>query len=192
MDREQAIKILKILKTAYPKFYADMNKQEAEDTINLWIDMFRHENVNLVVLAVKNLINTFKWPPTIADVKEEMYKLTEEEKDTPIEVWNLIKSAIRNSGYYSYEEFHKLPEIAQKFVGSPNQLREWALSVDYNDGVIKGQFLKQFEILQKRDKEEKMMLPEVRDLVKQIATGTEILSLEERISLKENATNDLF
>ena len=53
-------------------------------------------------------------------------------------------------------------------------------------------FLKQFEILHKRDKEEKMMLPEVRDLVKQIATGTEILSLEERISLKENATNDLF
>ena len=89
-----------------------MNKQEAEDTINLWIDMFRHENVNLVVLAVKNLINTFKWPPTIADVKEEMYKLTEEEKETPIEVWNLIKKAIRNSSYNSYEEFHKLPETA--------------------------------------------------------------------------------
>lgn len=174
MDREQAIKILKILKTAYPKFYADMNKQEAEDTINLWIDMFKHENVNLVLLAVKNLINTFKWPPTIADVKEEMYKLTEQEKQTPVEIWNLIKAAIRNSGYYSYEEFNKLPEIAQKFVGSPNQLKEWALATDYNDGVIKGQFLKQFEILQKREKEEKMMLPEVRDLVKQLTVGEEI------------------
>jgi hypothetical protein len=174
MDREQAIKILKILKTAYPKFYADMNKTEAEDTINLWIDMFKHENVNLVVVAVKNLINTFKFPPTIADVKEEMYKLTEQEKQTPIEIWNLIKGAIRNSSYNAYEEFNKLPEIAQKFVGSPNQLREWAIDTDYNDGVVKGQFLKQYEILQKRDKETKMMLPEVKELVMQLVQNTEI------------------
>ena len=174
MDREQAIKVLKILKTAYPKFYADMDKQAAEDTINLWIDMFKHENINLVIVAVKNLINTFKFPPTIADVKEEMYKLTEQEKQTPVEVWNLIKGAIRNSSYNSYEEFNRLPEIAQKFVGSPNQLKEWAIATDYNDGVVKGQFLKQYEILQKRDKETKMMLPEVKELVMQLVQNTEI------------------
>lgn len=173
MTRDEIITILGTLKTAYPKFYAEMSKEEMYNTIDLWTEMFAHENTATVVAAVKNLINTFKWPPTIADVKEEMYKLTEEEKQTPVEMWNLIKKAMRNSAYNSYEEFNKLPEIAQRFVGSPNQLKEWALDIDYNDSVVKGQFLKQFEILQKRDKEEKMMLPEVRNLIKEIA-GTEI------------------
>lgn len=179
MNRDQAIAVLKILKTAYKRFFVDMTKEEAEETINLWIDMFKADDPKIVILAVKNLINTFQYPPTIADVKEEMYKLTEQEKQTPVEVWNLIKGAIRNSSYNAYEEFNKLPEIAQKFVGSPNQLREWAIATDYNDGVVKGQFLKQYEILQKRDKETKMMLPEVKELVMKLVQNTEIKRIGE-------------
>lgn len=166
MDREKIITIMKIFKTAYPRFYADMTREDAENTIALWLDMFKHENPELVIAAVKNLINTFKWPPTIADVKEEMFKLTHKEDETPIQLWNAIKKAISRSGYYAKEEFEKLPEIAQTFVGSPSQLREWAIDPDYNDGVVKGQFLKQVEILKQRKKDSTMMLPQVKELVK--------------------------
>jgi len=183
MNREQAIMVLKILKTAYPRFYADMNKQEAEDTINLWLDMFKHENPQLVLGAVKNLINSFKFPPTIADIKEEMYKLTTVEKQTPAELWNVLKSAIRRSGYYSYEEFEKLPEVVQKFVGSPNQLKEWALATDFNDGVVKGQFFKQIEILEKREKEEKMMLPELKEIVQMLGNTETVKRLGGEINV---------
>lgn len=174
MNKEQIIAILKVLKTSYPKFYADMTKEEMLNTIDLWTEMFAHENPAIVVGAVKNLINTFKWPPTIADIKEEMYKLTEEEKQSPVEMWNMIIRAIRRSTYYADSEFEKLPPTAQKFVGSPRQLREWASSEDFNEGVEKSLFLKQYEVIVKRDKEEKMMLPEVRDLVKQLTLGNEI------------------
>ena len=177
MNRDEIVTILGTLKTAYPKFYVDMSKEEMYNTIDLWTEMFSHENPKLVVAAVKNLINTFKWPPTIADIKEEMYKLTETESESPIEIWNRIKSAIRNSGYNSYEEFQKLPEIAKKFVGSPNQLREWALSIDYNDGVVKGQFLKQYEVLIKREKDSKLMLPEVRDIVEKLSSNMDATKL---------------
>lgn len=34
----------------------------------------------------------------------------------------------RNSGYHAEEEFARLPELIQKAVSSPGQLREWALS----------------------------------------------------------------
>lgn len=173
MTRDEIVVILGTLKTAYPKFYSEMSKQEMFNTIDLWTEMFAHEKTELVVAAVKNLINTFKWPPTIADVKEEMYKLIEHEKETPIELWNMIKKAIRNSGYNSYEEFQKLPEVAQKFVGSPNQLREWALSVDYNDGVVKGQFFKQIEIIQKREKDNKLMLPQVKEIVQNLLSSVD-------------------
>ena len=168
MTRDEVITILGVLKTSYPRFYAEMTKDEMLNTVDLWTEMFAHEDPRLVTVAVKNLINTFKWVPTIADIKEEMYKLTKTEEETPIELWNSIKKAIRNSAYNSYDEFQKLPEAAKKFVGSPNQLKEWALSTDFNDGVVKGQFLKQIEIIKQREKEQVMMLPQAREIVNQL------------------------
>lgn len=177
MTRDEIVVILGTLKTAYPKFYMDMTKQEMINTIDLWTEMFAHEDARLVTVAVKNLINTFKWVPTIADIKEEMYKLTETKNETPIELWNCIKKAIRNSGYNSYKEFEKLPEVAKTFVGSPNQLREWALSVDYNDSVVKGQFLKQIEVIQKREKDNKLMLPQVKNIIEQLTSNMDATKL---------------
>ena len=177
MQRDEIIVILGTLKTAYPKFYTDMSKQEMMNTIDLWTEMFAHEDAKLVTVAVKNLINTFKWVPTIADIKEEMYKLTETKNESPIELWNCIKKAIRNSAYNSYDEFQKLPEAAKTFVGSPNQLREWALSTDYNDGVVKGQFLKQIEVIQKREKDNKLMLPQVKNIIEQLTSNMDATKL---------------
>jgi hypothetical protein len=174
MNREQIIAILKVLKVAYPRFYAEMSKKEAEDTINLWQEMFSHDKPELVTAAVKDLVNSFKFPPTIADVKDKMYELTKTDTDTPVELWNAIKKAMRNSAYNAVEEFEKLPEVAKRFVGSPNQLREWAIGTDYNDGVIKGQFFKQVEIIKQRDKDNSMMLPEVRNLVQKLSANNDM------------------
>lgn len=177
MTRNDVVKIFIVIRTAYPNFYKDMKKEDLEATIDLWAEMFAHENTQLVVAATKNLINSFKWPPTIADIKEEMYKLTEVETETPIEIWNKIKSAIGRAGYYAAEEFERLPEVAKTFVGSPKQLREWALSEDYNDGVVKGQFLKQYEVLKKREKDNKLMLPQVKELTRQLMSNMDATKL---------------
>lgn len=177
MTKNDVVKIFIVIRTAYPNFYKEMKKEDLEATINLWAEMFAHENTQLVVAAVKNLINTFKWPPTIADVKEEMYKLTQTETETPVEMWNKIKAAMRRASYYANEEFEKLPEVAKKFVGSPNQLREWALSVDYNDSVVKGQFFKQYEILKQREKDSKLMLPQVKEIAMQLKSNMDATRL---------------
>lgn len=171
MNREQVIAILGTLKTAYPRFYADMTKQTMLETIDLWTEMFKDDNPMLVTVAVKNLITSFKFPPTIADVKDKMYELSKVETETPVEIWNAIKKAIRRSSYYATEEFEALPEVAKKFVGSPAQLKEWAIASDFNDGVVKGQFLKQIEIIREREKAEKMMLPETREVISKIGMG---------------------
>lgn len=169
MNREQVIAILGTLKTAYPRFYADMTKQTMLETIDLWTEMFKDDNPMLVTVAVKNLITSFKFPPTIADVKDKMYELSKTETETPIEIWNAIKKAIRNSAYNAATEFEALPEPAKKFVGSPAQLKEWAISSDYNDGVIKGQFLKQVEIIKERDKSLALMPAEARATIQMLA-----------------------
>lgn len=170
MNREQIIVILKLLKIAYPKFYVNMTKDEAENTINLWLDMFKSDNPQTVMIATKELISNFKFPPTIADVKEQIAKITVKKTDLT-EEWNALQKAISNSLYNSVESFEKLPSIAKKFVGSPAQLKEIAMmDSDVVHSVVKGQFFKQAEVLQKRQEEDDRMLPETRKLKEMIAS----------------------
>jgi len=47
---------------------------------------------------------------------------------TEQEAWSLVQRALTNGMYGYRDEWDKLPEIVQAVVGSPNQLREWALA----------------------------------------------------------------
>lgn len=175
MKREEVIAILGIMRTAYPRFYANMKKDELLETVDLWYEMFKDDNSLIVTSAVKKLITQLEFPPTIADVKKAMYSLTDN-TESNIELWNrFIKSASRAS-YNSAEEYASLPDIIKKFVGSPMQLRDYALmDADTVNTVVKGQFLKHIEILRQREKEEKMMLPETRELIKKLSSDTKLL-----------------
>lgn len=177
MNREQIVTILNILKTSYPNFYKTMNRKEAEDTINLWTTMFQDCNANLVAQAVKELINTFKYPPTIADIKDKMYELSNKKEDkSPTELWDSLNKAISNSAYNSQKEFEALPDEVKEFVRTPKQLYELS-QMDTNtiNSVTKGQFLKQIEIIKERKKEDKMMLPETKKLIANAFGKTELL-----------------
>lgn len=179
MTREETTAILGVLKTAYPNFYKDMNKQQMLDTVQLWSEMFVNENIEVVKIAVKSLINTFKFPPTMADVKEQIYKLQYPETDDTTELYNGLKKAIGNSIYNAVDEFAKLPTIVQKFVGSPKQLREWAIDENFNDNVLRGQFSKQITTLKARQKEERQMLPEAKNMINKIIENSKIKFLNE-------------
>lgn len=164
MTRDDTVIILGILKTAYPNFYKDMRKNEMYNTIDLWHEMFERDDVNLVKVAVKEYIQTGTFPPSIAEIKGKIYKLTNCET-TPAELWGCLQKALKNGIYGSKEEFEKLPAEVKAFVKNPAQLKEMALmDSDVVNSVTKGQFLKQIEMIQARVKEEKQMLPEARKM----------------------------
>ncbi len=165
MIKSDIATIIGILKTAYPQYYKDKNT--IIDTTNLWYEMFENDDINLIKIAVKNYItnNTSGFPPTIGEIKNEIYKLTN--KDTaPIELWNELKEACRQGLYYSAEIFPKLSKEIQVFLKNPMQLKELSM-IDNNtlDTVIRGQFLKQVEVIQKREKEQVLMLPETKTFI---------------------------
>ena len=92
MDRTETIKIMAVLRGAYPQFYRDISEQEAEDTVNLWHDMFGTEEYALVAAAVKSLIegDEHGFPPHIGAVKAKLRLLAGGEEPTEAEVWNLV------------------------------------------------------------------------------------------------------
>ena len=105
MNREETIKILSVLRGAYPGFYRDIGRQEAEATISLWGSMFEEEPYELVGAAVKAFIagDSKGFPPAIGQIKERVRKLTSGPEMTESEAWSYVSKALRNSSYGSEE-----------------------------------------------------------------------------------------
>lgn len=170
MDRDSIIKMLGILKIAYPNAYKDITKDDANAMIALYQKQFVDYDTSLVMVAVEEIIGSNVFPPSIADIKQKVYSLTTK-AELPTDLWASLKKAISNSAYNSVEEFEKLPDECKLFIKNPRQLKELSQNdAEINNTVVKGQFFKQIEIIQKRIKEEKQMLSETRR-IREMALG---------------------
>lgn len=72
MTREEAIKILAILKAAYPNSYRGMTKEEAHGTVAVWAAQFAKMPASVVMIAVNKIISKNTFPPSINEVKDEI------------------------------------------------------------------------------------------------------------------------
>ena len=69
MTKEETLRVLAILKAAYPASYNGMTKREANGTVAVWCMQFADVPVDIVLMAVQKLISTNKFPPAISEVK---------------------------------------------------------------------------------------------------------------------------
>lgn len=72
MTREETIKVLAILKAAYPNSYRNMSKEEANGTVAVWTMQFAQFPVDVVMLAINKLISSSPFPPAICEVKDKI------------------------------------------------------------------------------------------------------------------------
>lgn len=172
MNREEVLMVMTVLRGAYPQFYRGITAKEAEATVSLWAEMFAEDDVAIVAAAVKALIATDDkgFPPHIGAVKAKVRQITQPSGMTPQEAWNLVAKAIRNSAYESREEYDKLPREVQRLVGSPNQLRDWALmDSDTVHSVVASNFQRSFSIRQKADNDFKALPRDVQAMIGSVA-----------------------
>ena len=168
MTRQEALAVMAMLKTAYPTFYKDLSKEDISAAVNLWATMFSEEPIQVVTEAIKALMCTLKFPPTIADVKEKIREITQPDEMTEMEAWDMVRRAI--SYYHANEAFANLPPMLQKIVGSPNQLREWALmDVETVKSVIQSNFMRSYKAKVAQEKEYAMLPSSTKQLIAGLA-----------------------
>lgn len=128
MDNTETLKLMAVLRGAYPNFYRGMSRKEAESVVALWTEMFHDDPYDLVAAAVKAFIATDSkgFPPAIGVIKDKLRQITTPEEMTEGEAWQYVRKALKNGIYGSEKEFAALPERIRRIVGSPEQLREWA------------------------------------------------------------------
>ena len=154
MNRQEISKLILILKASYPYAFKDMTNEEVESMVSLYQEMFKECTYKEVSSAIKDIINTSEYMPTIATIKSKIYSNNHQTEASNTELWDKLLQAIRNGSYHAEEEFEKLPLIIKAYVRSPRQLQEMAImDSDVIHSVVKGQFLKQIEILKENYKQ---------------------------------------
>lgn len=169
MTRQETLGIMATLSAAYPSFYRKSTPEDTAAAVALWAEMFKDDDYNIVKAAVLALIKTRAegWPPTIGEVSAKIAEATQSKELAESEAWAMVEKATQNGIFGFAEEFAKLPEIVQKAVGSPNQLREWAmLESSELKTVVASNFMRSFKVIQKREREAAMLPADVRSMLK--------------------------
>lgn len=83
-----------------------------------------------------------------------------------MEAWMLVSKALRNGYYGAVEEFNKLPPLVQKAVGSPDNLRNWALTdINSIENVVQSNFMRTYRTVVNRAKEYQKMPKDIKALI---------------------------
>jgi len=174
MIKKETAKILGILTVAYPRF-DNFKGDKLELAVDLWTILLNDAPYNVVEIAVKKLILESPFPPVIADVRKKIAELTRHETITEMEAWAIVSNAIQGAIYNSTENFNKLPPLIQKLVGSPNQLRDWAImDIESVQSVVQSNFMRSFKARQAKE-EQNALLPEtMRQMINGIAEQKKI------------------
>ena len=155
------------IKTYFPRD----NVLPTEKAMKLWYSELKDIPYQLAHTALRKYVSTNKFAPTIADIREQVAELNNQNEEELNEnaAWSIAWKAICNSGYHAEEEFEKLPPVIQRTVHSPAQLREWAL-LENIDGktitVLQSDFQRAFRMEQQRDRERNKLSPDVLKLMK--------------------------
>ena len=196
MTRKETGIIMDILATAYPRFYSGPDAPDPVKAVSLWAEMFSEDDVALVAAAVKALIATDDkgYPPHIGAVKAKLRQITGGPEETEADAWNLISRAVRNGLYGAKEEFEKLPPTLQRIVGSPAQLREWAMmDSETLHSVVASNVQRSYKAISSMEREIAKLPGDVRQMVGQISGGMELRAqaLPPRYESQEEALTKL-
>ena len=97
MKKEDFIKALKVLSIAY-------NKEFDQEQAEIWYSFFANTNYEEFRTAVKNLVATNKYLPSIAEIKEEIANLQMKDIPKAEDEWQEVLMAVRKYGYYRPKE----------------------------------------------------------------------------------------
>lgn len=178
MNQLETMKIMAVIETAYPRFYAQKTAEERENAVRLWAQVFAEDPYNVVSMAVMALIKTSPYPPQPSDVNAKIQQITQPEQMTELEAWGLVAKAVSNSAYNSGEEFKKLPPVVQRLVGAPSQLKEWALmDAETFNSVVASNFQRSYKVRAKNERDYLALPANVKSYMASIASGMKMPEL---------------
>lgn len=166
MSKEEIIQVITLLAGNYDSI-AKKDKTQKQLMVNTWYECLGDLDYKVILHAVKKSIINSPYPPTIHEIRKNAVEIINPStQKTAIEAWNEAVQMMSNGIYMTEEQFNQASPEVKKFFGNVRQVRELAmLDRDTVNTVTKGQFLKQYDVLVQREKEEKMLPEPMKELI---------------------------
>lgn len=113
MTLEESIKLLALIQLAYPGSYRDTDKDTTLATVKMWNRAFAHTRFPIVQMALEHYIKNSKYPPTIADIIQEL----------------------KGAHYEAWQNVVTLPDGPQRQINR-RIMEETACYIEPNDSII--------------------------------------------------------
>lgn len=161
MTERETVKIISLISMSYPASEKFKDDKTIKAMSEIWKVMFRDDDAHLVELAVQKHIALNKWPPSIAEIREQMVTLSHPEIIPPDIAWGAVSDALGTRGMTSYGP--KLPETVKRcveIIGLEN-LKEMQRGQygGVKPGTARTVFMQQYTPMYEREKQA-AMLPE--------------------------------
>ncbi|MFW6280954.1 MAG: replicative helicase loader/inhibitor [Halanaerobium sp.] len=158
MQKSECIKLLSYLNNCYNNrfVFPKPNDKPATDLmVEVWFDLLKYYQYQLVVAALKKLIiNKPEWPPTPGEIVREAEKLMlpEAAKISAGEAWHLALEAVHKYGYYNSKKgMESLPPAVREAVRNFGGFA--ALCHSQDTSFVKNQFIKLYQEVELKRKD---------------------------------------
>lgn len=179
MNKTETVQVITLLAGNYDSI-AKKDTTQKQLMINTWLECLGDLDYKLVLQAVKKSIIESPYPPTIHDIRKNAIEMVNPSTQrTAIEAWKEAYSMICSGLYMTEEQFNMASPEVKKFFGNARQVKELAQTDSQTvNTVTKGQFLKQYEVITNREKEQKLLPQKMQDFIGQLAEKMDMKRLE--------------
>lgn len=186
MTLVEAAKLLTLIAAAWPQF------EPTEDKVLLWHELFADVSFEVAQAALKKLMVSSPFPPSIADLRREVVAVTVplEDQISPAEAWGMVVHAIRKYGYYQEEKAKaSLPSAVRRTV---DYIGWQELCLSDEPDVIRAQFMRMYEQVTARQRQEALLPPAVKQHIASLAERMDMqrLDAKPRLRLIKDSTGE--
>lgn len=167
MTEAEVGKLIVLMKEYYPN---DKESSTLQARIKAWHKIlsditYRDAEIGLMAFVSQDLKG---FAPTVAQLIDKINSVKNPAiaEMTEMEAWNLVRKAVGNSSYNSEAEYNKLPDILKRIVGSPNQLKDWAMTdIKELNTVIQSNFMRSYNAKASKQKEYEALPSSIKNYI---------------------------
>lgn len=180
MNKQETAQIITLLAGNYNSI-AEKTKEQKQMMLNTWQECLGDLDYRLILQAVKKNIIESPYPPTVHEIRKNAIEMINPStQKTAIEAWNEAYSMICGGLYMTEEQFKSASPEVQRFFGNVRQVAELAkTNIDIVNTVTKGQFLKQYDILIEREKQQKLLPEKMQQMIGQLSEKMNVKQIGE-------------
>ena len=169
MTEQETIRIVTLIVMSYPSSEKFKDETSLKGMVAAWKVFFADDNAQLVELAVQKHINVNKWPPSVAEIREQIISIVRPDIVPPDVAWSAVCDLLYAYGEFSNPNLYSvLPELVARIVEIIGWSKLYSLHCNgYGrnaDGMDRVAFMDLYKPAYEREREQAMLPERIKDI----------------------------